>query len=118
MAHFGGTPQRPWGEPLHPPLHQITTELDPELVRAWAEPSGSNPEVRADVVAFFKQMNATDTLAAAQKLREFDGPSMVMWSRHDRPQTFSSLVGCAVILGEIQAGENCRVERICRRAVN
>jgi len=59
-------------------------KIDPELVRAWAEPCGSNPEVRADVVAFIKQMNATDTLAAAERLRHFDGPSMVMWSRHDR----------------------------------
>jgi pimeloyl-ACP methyl ester carboxylesterase len=29
-------------------------------------------------------MNATDTLAAAEKLRAYPGPSMVMWSRKDK----------------------------------
>jgi len=59
-------------------------KIDPALVRAWAEPSGKDRAVRADCVAFIKQMDAADTLAAAEKLRDFHGPSMVMWSRHDR----------------------------------
>ena len=59
-------------------------KLDPALVRAWSEPSSTDPDVRADCVAFIKQMNATDTLAAAEELRHFHGPSMVMWSRQDR----------------------------------
>jgi pimeloyl-ACP methyl ester carboxylesterase len=59
-------------------------KLDADLVRAWAEPSRTNRNVRDDVVAFIGQMNARDTLAAAEKLRTFSGPSMVMWSKEDR----------------------------------
>lgn len=58
--------------------------LDPELVRAWAEPCAANPEIRADCVAFIMQITAADTLAAAEKLRAFAGPSMVLWSREDK----------------------------------
>lgn len=59
-------------------------KLDQALARAWSEPSRNDPEIRADVVAFIKQMNAADTLAAAEKLRTFAGPSMVMWSREEK----------------------------------
>jgi pimeloyl-ACP methyl ester carboxylesterase len=59
-------------------------KIDPALVKAWSVPAGTNPDVRADVVAFLRQMNAVDTLAAAEKLQHFRGQSMVMWSRHDR----------------------------------
>jgi pimeloyl-ACP methyl ester carboxylesterase len=59
-------------------------KIEPSLVKAWAEPPSSNPEVRADLVTFINQMSGADTLAAAEKLRHFHGPSMVMWSRQDR----------------------------------
>jgi pimeloyl-ACP methyl ester carboxylesterase len=59
-------------------------KIDQSLVAAWSEPSASNPDIRADLVAFIKQMNAVDTLAAAETLRHFAGPSMVMWSRQEK----------------------------------
>jgi pimeloyl-ACP methyl ester carboxylesterase len=77
--------------------------IDPSLIRAWAGPSSSDPAIRADCVAFIKQMSPADTLAAADRLRSFHGPAMVMWSRHD--QVFSRrdatrlaelLPGCAL----------------------
>lgn len=58
--------------------------IDPSLVRAWARPCATDREVRADCVAFIAQMDAADTLAAAEELRRFHGPSMVLWSRQDR----------------------------------
>ncbi len=58
--------------------------LDPAMVHTWATPSATDEDIRADVVAFIGQMDAADTLAAAEKLRHFHGPSMVMWSRRDR----------------------------------
>jgi pimeloyl-ACP methyl ester carboxylesterase len=58
--------------------------LDQVLAAAWSEPSRTNPEIRADVVSFIKQMNATDTLAASEALRTFHGPAMVMWSREEK----------------------------------
>jgi pimeloyl-ACP methyl ester carboxylesterase len=58
--------------------------LEGDLVRAWAAPSQTHRAIRDDVVAFILQMNARDTLAAAEKLRSFPGPSMVMWSHEDR----------------------------------
>ena len=59
-------------------------KIDPALIDAWATPAFSDPEVRADVVAFIAQMSSTDTLSAAARLRSYPGPSMVMWSRHDQ----------------------------------
>lgn len=59
-------------------------KIDQSLAKAWSEPRATNPEVRADVVAFIKQMSSVDTLAAAEKLRHFGGPSMVMWSRQEK----------------------------------
>lgn len=59
-------------------------KIDAHLVRAWSEPCKTDPNVRADLVAFIKQMNAFDTLAAAAVLRQFPGPSMVMWSRQEK----------------------------------
>ena len=58
-------------------------KIDPSLVKAWSEPP-SDPEIRADLVAFILQMSSVDTLDAAEKLRHFAGPSMVMWSRKDK----------------------------------
>jgi pimeloyl-ACP methyl ester carboxylesterase len=59
-------------------------KIAPELIAAWSSPCAMLPDVRADFVAFVKQMNSTDTLAAAEKLKKFPGPSMVLWSRKDR----------------------------------
>ncbi len=59
-------------------------KIDPALISAWAEPTSSDVEIRADCVAFIKQMSSADTLAAAERLRTFPGPAMVMWSRHDQ----------------------------------
>jgi pimeloyl-ACP methyl ester carboxylesterase len=59
-------------------------KIDQQLVAAWSQPAGTNPAIRQDVVAFIKQMSSVDTLAAAEKLRRFAGPSMVMWSRQEK----------------------------------
>ncbi len=55
-----------------------------ELVRSWAGPCATDPAIRADCVAFIRQMRAVDTLAAAEALRTYPGPSMVLWSRRDQ----------------------------------
>ncbi len=59
-------------------------KIDPALINAWSTPCTTNPEIRADFVSFVKQMSSVDTLAAAEKLKTFPGPSMVLWSRKDR----------------------------------
>jgi len=58
--------------------------LDPDLVRSWAEPCATDPDVRADCVAFIRQMHGDQTTAAAEALRTYPGPSMVLWSRQDQ----------------------------------
>ena len=42
-------------------------KIDPALISAWAEPTSSDLEIRADCVAFIKQMSSADTLAAARE---------------------------------------------------
>jgi pimeloyl-ACP methyl ester carboxylesterase len=59
-------------------------KIDPRLIEAWSRPTGTDPEIRQDAVAFIKQMSSVATLAAAARLATFTGPSMVMWSREDR----------------------------------
>jgi pimeloyl-ACP methyl ester carboxylesterase len=59
-------------------------KLPQALVQAWSEPARTNQAIRADLVAFLLQMNERDTLAAANQLRCFRGPSTVMWSNEDR----------------------------------
>jgi pimeloyl-ACP methyl ester carboxylesterase len=59
-------------------------KIDPRLIEAWKHPTASDPEIRADCVAFIRQMSSVDTLAAAGKLAGYPGKSMVMWSEEDR----------------------------------
>jgi pimeloyl-ACP methyl ester carboxylesterase len=54
-----------------------------EITRGWLTPSLENPAVRRDVVGLLRGIDARDTLAAAQKLRNFAGPTLVAWARDD-----------------------------------
>jgi hypothetical protein len=89
--------------------------LEGDLVRAWAAPSQTDRAIRDDAVAFILQMNARDTLAAAEKLRSFPGAFMVMWShedhvfprREDRKQTRARAVLAALSLQPTKHQRRC-----------
>jgi pimeloyl-ACP methyl ester carboxylesterase len=58
--------------------------LDAELLESWVRPSLQNPAVFRDVVEILRRIDNRFTLEAAERLREFDRPTLVAWSTEDR----------------------------------
>jgi pimeloyl-ACP methyl ester carboxylesterase len=54
-----------------------------EITWGWIEPSLSDRDVRNDAVELLRGVDARDTLAAAEKLRDFDRPTLIAWARED-----------------------------------
>jgi pimeloyl-ACP methyl ester carboxylesterase len=57
---------------------------DPEVTRAWLEPSLSSRAVRRDVAKFLRGISNRYTLEAAERLSEFDRPTLIAWAPEDR----------------------------------
>ncbi|HEX4761013.1 MAG TPA: alpha/beta hydrolase [Thermoleophilaceae bacterium] len=55
-----------------------------ELMRAAFEPYFTNPAIRRDVRKFVRAVSKEDTLAAAERLRDFDRPVLLAWAREDK----------------------------------
>jgi pimeloyl-ACP methyl ester carboxylesterase len=58
--------------------------LDDELTAGWVRPFLADAGVRRDTVRLLRGIDARDTLAAAEKLRAFDAPTLLAWSPKDR----------------------------------
>jgi pimeloyl-ACP methyl ester carboxylesterase len=54
-----------------------------EITWGWVEPSLTDRDVRNDAIALLRGVDARDTLAAAEKLRDFDRPALIAWARED-----------------------------------
>jgi pimeloyl-ACP methyl ester carboxylesterase len=46
-------------------------------------PALESSAIRRDVIGLLRGIDKRDTLAAAQKLRNFDGPTLIAWARED-----------------------------------
>jgi pimeloyl-ACP methyl ester carboxylesterase len=57
---------------------------DPEVTRAWLEPALESREVRRDIEKILKGVSNRYTLEAAERLREFDRPTLIAWAPEDR----------------------------------
>jgi pimeloyl-ACP methyl ester carboxylesterase len=57
---------------------------DPEVTRAWLEPSLESREVRRDIAKILKGISNRYTLEAAERLRDFDRPTLIAWAPEDR----------------------------------
>jgi pimeloyl-ACP methyl ester carboxylesterase len=66
--------------PLVAPLARHT-HLD--RVRAWAEGIRRDPALRRTVVSFLRTVDVADSLEAGARLREFDGPALMVWGEGD-----------------------------------
>jgi pimeloyl-ACP methyl ester carboxylesterase len=55
-----------------------------ELVDSWMEPSQSDPAVNRDTAKVTAGMHKRFTLEAAEKLRNFDRPTLIAWAPEDR----------------------------------
>lgn len=54
-----------------------------EITAGWIRPSLDDRDVRRDVVGLLRAIDKRDTLAAAEKLRSFERPTLLAWARED-----------------------------------
>jgi pimeloyl-ACP methyl ester carboxylesterase len=54
-----------------------------EITWGWIEPSLTDRDVRRDAVGLLRAVDPRDTLAAAEKLHDFDRPTLIAWARED-----------------------------------
>jgi pimeloyl-ACP methyl ester carboxylesterase len=62
----------------------VKRPLTQELVDSWLEPASNDPEVRRDLVKILRGIDKRQTIAAAEKLRGFEGPVRFAWATDDR----------------------------------
>lgn len=60
------------------------TTLDRERSDAWVAPLAASAEVRRDVAKVLRGISTRYTMEAAERLRGFDRPTLLVWGRRDR----------------------------------
>jgi pimeloyl-ACP methyl ester carboxylesterase len=55
-----------------------------EVTDAWLEPFFSNRDIRRDAARFIRAIDKKDTIEAAERLRSFEKPVLIVWSTEDR----------------------------------
>jgi pimeloyl-ACP methyl ester carboxylesterase len=58
--------------------------IDPQVIDSWLRPFFSNRGVRRDTIKFLKAISNRYTLEAAERLRDFDRPTLIAWAPEDR----------------------------------
>ena len=54
------------------------------VLAAWVTPYLRDAAIRRDTLRFLRAIDARDTLAAAERLRDFEGPALLAWAPEDR----------------------------------
>lgn len=68
-------------------LGLLANRFDPELTRAWIEPSLSDKAIRRDAVAFLAAADPSDLLDVSTRLKNFEGRVRIVWGSDDRAFT-------------------------------
>jgi pimeloyl-ACP methyl ester carboxylesterase len=76
-----------------------------EQVKSWVAPLADR-RIRADLAKVLRSIDPAHTLAAAQRLREFDRPALIAWGAEDRFFPFSDAERLAAAL------PNARLDRV------
>ena len=58
--------------------------MDPDVIDSWVRPYLTNPGVRRDTIKFLRSISNRYTLEAAERLRDFDRPTLIAWAPEDR----------------------------------
>lgn len=58
--------------------------IDRERTRAWMRPGQSDKAIRRDVAKVLRGIHTRHTLAAAERLRSFERPTLIAWADDDR----------------------------------
>jgi pimeloyl-ACP methyl ester carboxylesterase len=61
----------------------VKRPIPDDITWGWLAPSLQDPAIRRDVIGLLRGIDARDTLAAAHKLRHFDGSTLIAWARDD-----------------------------------
>jgi pimeloyl-ACP methyl ester carboxylesterase len=62
----------------------VKSDIPSEAAKAMLEPYFTNRGVRRDAEKFVRKVSNKDTLAAAERLRDFDRPVLLAWAREDK----------------------------------
>jgi pimeloyl-ACP methyl ester carboxylesterase len=76
-----------------------------EQVKSWVAPL-ADKRIRADLATVVRGIDPTVTIAAAERLRDFDRPALIAWGAEDRFFPFSDAERLAATL------PNARLERV------
>jgi pimeloyl-ACP methyl ester carboxylesterase len=55
-----------------------------EITDAWLRPLLTQRQIRRDLLKYLHNYNTDDLLAAAERLRSFDRPALIIWAAEDR----------------------------------
>jgi pimeloyl-ACP methyl ester carboxylesterase len=55
-----------------------------EIMDAWLRPALTRREIRRDLLAYLRATKPGDYLDAAERLRSFDRPALIVWASEDR----------------------------------
>jgi pimeloyl-ACP methyl ester carboxylesterase len=55
-----------------------------EVMDEWLRPMLTRREIRRDLLMYLRAVDERDTLEAAERLRSFDRPALVVWAKEDR----------------------------------
>lgn len=80
--------------------------IEDAVLAEWMRPALSDPGVRGDATAFLRSIDKRQTLAAAEKLKRFDRPTLIAWAPGDRFFKFKYAERLAADI------PNARLERI------
>jgi pimeloyl-ACP methyl ester carboxylesterase len=80
--------------------------IDRDLLRAWTQPFFADRGVRRDAIKVLRGIDKRYTIEAAERLREFDRPTLIAWAPEDRFFKFRYAERLA------EAIPNSRLERI------
>jgi pimeloyl-ACP methyl ester carboxylesterase len=58
--------------------------IEPAIMRSYTEPVRANPGVRRDLARLLRAVDTRYTYEAAESLRGFDRPALVLWADGDR----------------------------------
>ena len=59
-------------------------QIPNEITDAWLRPLLTNREIRRDLLSYLHHYDKSDLLSAAECLRSFDRPALIVWAAEDR----------------------------------
>jgi pimeloyl-ACP methyl ester carboxylesterase len=84
--------------------------MPPDIMRSFTLPMRANPGVRRDIRQMLRAVDTRYTFEAAQRLRGFDRPALVLWAENDRlfPRDHGRRLAALLPQGEFEVIANCR----------